>query len=784
MKHRTLAIIVVLLLTIPAVAGTWTSNSFIYKPGTGARGEPENKTFDNGLDRVDARLGKETWLGDPGGSPGYDTLPHAITTIASTPTVLHLPPGIISIDADTAIPANITLKPVRGAIFSIAAGKTLTISGSLDAGPYQIFSGAGVVNLGGQSVPFVYAEWWGAKADYGVPSPTDNRVPIRAALQCLETRGGGVLRLLSRGNYVVTNGASAGDPGVWLSGTATSIAIEGNNAYLIGPTCNGPILKLGEAYDTGTHTNKMLNIVVRDLNISGAGSAPANLAAYPYQDGLYIGNSSRVSIENVYISNIARNGIAGKKNVDSSSSRYWNRVALINVKVTGVGNAGLVVGLNNHDDPLVSPADDITMLNCCFNQLGKAYPTPDAGYTNTQAGVIILAYTANINGLEIAGVNYVPDASYNDKVTSGRFAAAGWTYGAGWTQDAGNYEADAVTASSDLEQNLTSMEDTTYTVSFAVRNRSAGTVTPYIGAVAGVAVNANGSYCQTITTGATGTLALKFTGAGFTGSITDVRVMKSPRGLNTGLYMRYAQGIAINGIHCEMIGANQLNSRDVYLEGCSGSINGYNTYMDDPLTARYGIYLVNCRGLVINGALITSANGYSMHNLVYFDSNCKDCLALGLSKGVNTGSTAPFGGWVSHSGTGGGVFSQLGIFPTDGGTYNGNIFFTYNDRYASIDWRSGTTTKTKIQGDASAGDFYMDITRKLLWRDMSGNTKMTLDLSKGVLNLAALTAAPSAPTTGDIACADRTTWDPLSKGSGGSYLVRWNGSAWVAIDSQ
>ena len=134
MRRRTLAIIGVLLLAIPAVAGTWTSNSFIYKPSTGARGEAEKKTFDNGLDRLDARLGKETWLGDPGGSPGYDTLPHAITTIDSTPTILRLPPGIISIAADTTIPANITLKPERGAILDIAAGKTLTINGCLDAG--------------------------------------------------------------------------------------------------------------------------------------------------------------------------------------------------------------------------------------------------------------------------------------------------------------------------------------------------------------------------------------------------------------------------------------------------------------------------------------------------------------------------------------------------------------------------------------------------------------------------------------------------------------------------
>jgi hypothetical protein len=78
-------------------------------------------------------------------------------------------------------------------------------------------------------------------------------------------------------------------------------------------------------------------------------------------------------------------------------------------------------------------------------------------------------------GVEIASVNYTMDATYNDKVTSGRVASAGWTYGAGLAQDAANYEADD--AATDLSKNLTAMENTTYTVAFVVRNYSAGTVT-------------------------------------------------------------------------------------------------------------------------------------------------------------------------------------------------------------------------------------------------------------------------------------------------------------------
>ena len=53
-----------------------------------------------------------------------------------------------------------------------------------------------------------------------------------------------------------------------------------------------------------------------------------------------------------------------------------------------------------------------------------------------------------------------------------------------------------------------------------------------------------------------------------------------------------------------------------------------------------------------------------------------------------------------------------------------------------------------------------------------------------MLHLSAQSAAPGSPSTGDIALANRTNWDPLSKGSGGPYPVWYNGSAWVSLAGQ
>ncbi|SDX90601.1 hypothetical protein SAMN05444336_112127 [Albimonas donghaensis] len=52
------------------------------------------------------------------------------------------------------------------------------------------------------------------------------------------------------------------------------------------------------------------------------------------------------------------------------------------------------------------------------------------------------------------------------------------------------------------------------------------------------------------------------------------------------------------------------------------------------------------------------------------------------------------------------------------------------------------------------------------------------------LSIEKLTAAPANPGQGDVALADRLTWDPKAIGSGGPYLVWWNGSAWKLLSEQ
>lgn len=170
-----LGLLIFLAISAEGLAGIWTTNEFFYKPGLGARGEREKSTYDSGLDRVDVRLAKEVWVGDPKFGA---TLQDALTTLGATTALLRVPKGTYNLDANLTIPPNITLKPERGAIFAIANTKTLTVNGGLEAGLYQIFScaGTGKAVFAPGSNQTIFPQWWGA-------SPNASAAVNTAAMQ-------------------------------------------------------------------------------------------------------------------------------------------------------------------------------------------------------------------------------------------------------------------------------------------------------------------------------------------------------------------------------------------------------------------------------------------------------------------------------------------------------------------------------------------------------------------------------------------------------------------------
>ena len=116
------------------------------------------------------------------GLTGTRTLKGLATSIGSskqaTIVLSHTSSGnttTYSMSQSVTLTSNITLKIEKGAVLSIAAGKILTINGTLDAGNYQIFSGAGTVAI--SNIDKYPVQWRGAVGD----NSTDNYDAITAA---------------------------------------------------------------------------------------------------------------------------------------------------------------------------------------------------------------------------------------------------------------------------------------------------------------------------------------------------------------------------------------------------------------------------------------------------------------------------------------------------------------------------------------------------------------------------------------------------------------------------
>lgn len=105
--------------------------------------------------------------------------------------------GVAKIASDQTIGADTHLIFADGGAFEIAAGKTLTINGSLQAPAQQIFTGAGKVVFGAGKVQRVVPQWWGARGD----GEHDDTAALQAATDSL-SRGGAVY--LSPGEYANT----------------------------------------------------------------------------------------------------------------------------------------------------------------------------------------------------------------------------------------------------------------------------------------------------------------------------------------------------------------------------------------------------------------------------------------------------------------------------------------------------------------------------------------------------------------------------------------------------
>ena len=295
-----LAFVSTLFLVTQVMAGAWTSNNFLYKPATGARGEDEKAKFDSGLNRVDSRLANEKWLND---SLYNGNLATAITTIGTAKAILSIPAGNWPITENLTVPANLTLKFAHGAVLAIATGKTLTINGPLEAGRYQIFSwtGTGTVTYG-NLVPEVYPEWYGAIPD----NSTDSGSYLQKALDTHP-----VLHL-GRGIYKTTTELYPKEGGtiygegpqsiIYRSTTSGGNHLGGLCPYNYVTLRNFTLRGSGATYVAGA------NGIIVLYNNAGSWDDPGSVVTRSQTD-MTKWRGAHLTLENIIIENWAANGL-------------------------------------------------------------------------------------------------------------------------------------------------------------------------------------------------------------------------------------------------------------------------------------------------------------------------------------------------------------------------------------------------------------------------------------------------------------------------------------------
>lgn len=122
------------------------------------------------------------------------------------------------------ISSNTTLTDVgyiaEGTIYNVANGVTLTITGSVSAGLYQIFNctGTGKIVFNRANLKEVYPQWWGAKGD----GTTDDSTPITKA--AVSVKHGGII-FFPPGTYIASH-LQFGDI---YGETLTGVTFQGGN---------------------------------------------------------------------------------------------------------------------------------------------------------------------------------------------------------------------------------------------------------------------------------------------------------------------------------------------------------------------------------------------------------------------------------------------------------------------------------------------------------------------------------------------------------------------------
>lgn len=221
----------------------------------------------------------------------------AITAIGGSSATLKVTTAL-TLTANATVPINIALVITKtGSI--VTDGNTLTINGSLDAGPWKIFTATTGEVVFGQLVEAIYPDWWTLNA---TPGTTDMSTAIQSAFDSLPTDHGGLIQFLDA-----------------IYGLGTKVLYTATSGW----TVRG---KRSRDSTVGTIIKALAAIDMFEHQVVGGGSSAAFANHFIYEDINIWGNST------------ATTGVGAGGNVDDGncSKLRFNEVKFESINGTGL----------------------------------------------------------------------------------------------------------------------------------------------------------------------------------------------------------------------------------------------------------------------------------------------------------------------------------------------------------------------------------------------------------------------------------------------------------------
>jgi len=253
-------------------------------------------------------------------------LASAIATTSQKTVLIRAP---ITLSSNITVPSNIDLMFVDTGEIVIPTGFVATISGSIQASPKRIFSGAGTVQ-GSHRCGTVFPQWFGTKSD----GTTDDSDALSDAITfSLRGNSDKLVSMYDNANWVTIdlNGET-----IYLDGrvTAGNILQQSSNWKI----CNGGISALASFTSTGTARSKdtLLNLYVDASNqvsvvVENIVFNQNNLA-----DGINCEGALGVKISNCFFTEIA-SGHYGIYDTARSNELFVEKSYFRNVTTTPAG---------------------------------------------------------------------------------------------------------------------------------------------------------------------------------------------------------------------------------------------------------------------------------------------------------------------------------------------------------------------------------------------------------------------------------------------------------------